>query len=122
MAISVTYGLFSKKGKIANKHITIKDDYFKIDKVSVLLDTITIDCFMIEGKFSRYFLRDSQGKIAIYSVLNDDVIDYFLEKKPQQVTILEETYHKHEGPYISVKANDNNLYYDLESGKYTIKK
>ncbi|MFC4267451.1 hypothetical protein [Polaribacter marinivivus] len=122
MAISVTYGLFSKKGKIANKHITIKDDYFKIDKVSVLLDTITIDCFMIEGKFSRYFLRDSQGKIAIYSVLNDDLIAFFLENKPQQVTVLEETYHKHEGPYISVKSDDNSLYYDLESGKYTIKK
>ena len=122
MAISVTYGLFSKKGKIANKHITIKDNYFKIDKVSVLLDTITIDCFMKEGEFSRYFLRDSQGKIAIYSVLNDDLIAYFLEKKPQQVTILEETYHKYEGPYITVKANDNTLYYDLESGKYTIKK
>lgn len=81
MAISVTYGLFSKKGKIANKHITFKEDYFKIDKVSVLLDTITIDCFMIEDKFSRYSLRDSQGKIAIYSILNDDLIAYFFREK-----------------------------------------
>lgn len=122
MAISVTYGLFSKKGKIANKHIKIKNDYFQIDNVNILLDTITIDYFMIEDKFSRYFLRDSQGKIAIYSVLNDDLIAYFLEKKPQQVTILEETYHKYEGPYISVKSDYSSLYYDLESGKYTIKK
>ena len=122
MAISVTYGLFSKKGKIANKHIYIKDNYFKIDKVSIVLDTILVDYYLKEDRFSRYFLRDSQGKIAIYSVISDDLIAYFLENLPEQVTILKEFYHKHEGPYISVKTVSDSLYYDLESGKYTIKK
>ncbi len=65
------------------------------------------------------------GAIIFFFTLLDDIDDliaYFLEKKPQQVTIIEETYHKHEGPYITVKASQNSLYYDLESGKYTIKK
>ena len=66
MGISVTYGLFSKKGKIANKHITIKDGYFKVDKASVPLDTITVDYYVINDNFSRYFLRDQKGNIAIY--------------------------------------------------------
>ena len=122
MAITLTIGLFSKKGKIANKNITIKDGYFKIDKVSIKIENIIVDYYYKNGEFVRYFLRDTAGKIAIYSVIEDELITYFIKNFKEQLFSLEETYHKYEGPYITVKTNAQTFYYDLDSGKYNIKK
>ena len=122
MAGSLFFSLFARKGKIANKHITIKNGFFSVDKLNVRLEEISIDYYIRDDKFNRYFLRDSHGKLAIFSVYEDDLMRYFLEKLPSQVEPLKEVSSKHKGPYISVISEQQKLYYDLERGKYTLEK
>lgn len=116
------FSLFRKKATLHNFHISIADKRFKIGKISVLLDEITMDCYEKEGSFSRYHLRDKKGKIAIYSVIPDDLYTYFTDKLESQTHVFEENSYKYNGPDISVFTNQQSLHYDLETGRYEINK
>lgn len=122
MAGSVLFMVFAKKGKLSNYNITLKNNYLSIEKVNVSLDDILIDIYENQTQFKRYHLRDKAGKIAVFSVFEDDLLKYFRENFPKQIHIIQQTSQKHEGAFISVLAKEQNLFYDLSRGKYTIKK
>lgn len=121
MGGSVIASMFSKRGRISNRHVVIDKNRFIIEDLKIPLADIVVDCYEIEGKFMRYHLRDKDGKIALYSVLEDDLIRHFLKTYPDLVKRYQETSHKHDGPYITVVAEGRKLYYNLDTGKYTIK-
>ena len=121
MGISLTIALFGKKGELSNRHVVIENDYLKLDKVSVPLSTIRLDVYLKESKFRRYHLRDTEGKLTIYSVFEDDLYRHILENYPEQTSKFQEESSKQDGPYVSILAESQSLYYDLDSGKYTIK-
>jgi hypothetical protein len=112
--------MFAKKAKLTNRHIVIENDYLKMEKIGVPLNNLVMDIYSNNGNFKRYHLRDQEGKVTIYSVLEDDLLLHFQENLSSQVNIVEENSSKHEGPYISVKGKNQSLYYNLESGKYTL--
>lgn len=120
MGGSLLTSMFSKRGKISNKHIEIKNGFLIIEKVTISLDEIIIDLYKTTKGFRRYHVRDKKGKIAVFSILKDDLIDHFVTHLKDQVFEFNEISSKHDGPYISVFAEDRKLYYDLERGKYTI--
>ena len=122
MAGSVLFMVFAKKGKLSNYNITLKNNYLSIEKVNVSLDDILLDVYKTQSQFKRYHLRDKAGKIAVFSVFEDDLLKYFKENSPSQIRIIQQTSQKHEGAFISVLAKEQNLFYDLSRGKYTIKK
>lgn len=120
MGISVAYTIFAKKGKLSNYHVTLKNDFFSIEKISIPKSDLILDVYSLDQKFVRYHLRDKKGKIAIFSVYEDDLYQYFKENLPNQVYEFEETSSKHDGAYISVLARGQNLFYDLSTGKFNI--
>lgn len=122
MGGSLLFSLFRRKGDLTNRHITIENDFLTLDPVNVSMSNIVMDIYTIQGKFRRYHLRDSEGKIAIYSVLEDDLYTYFLENHADCLSEFEEISAKQDGPYISLKCEERSLYYDLETGKYTLTK
>jgi len=122
MAGSVLFMVFAKKGKLSNYNITLKNNYLSIEKVNVSLEDIHLDVYETQSQFKRYHLRDEVGIIAVFSVFEDDLLKYFKEKLPNQTHIIQQTSQKHEGAFISVLAKEQNLFYDLSRGKYTIKK
>jgi hypothetical protein len=122
MGVSLVGMLFAKKGQLTNRHVIIENDYFKLDKVGVPLSKMQLDVYQKDSKFSRYHLRDSEGKIAIFSVFEDDLYRHFTEQHAEQTQQLQELSAKHDGPYISVKSDTQSLYYHLDTGKYSIRR
>lgn len=120
MGGSLLVSIFSRKAKLTNRHVVIENDYLKMEKVGIPMNKLKMDIYAIDGNFTRYHLRDVDGKMAIYSVLEDDLLIHFQENLKDQINFVEEHSSKHEGPYISVRAENQSLYYDLESGKYTL--
>ena len=120
MGGSILISLFSKRGKISNRHIEIKNSYFFIENISIPINDIVLDNYLESGTFKRYHLRDKAGKIAIFSVIKDDLYTYFYDQLPTQINEIEVTSSKYDGPYISVIRKTQNLFYNLDSGKYTI--
>lgn len=112
--------MFAKKAKLSNRHLVIENGYLKVEKISISMETLILDVYRRNDEFARYHLRDTAGKIAIYSVLKDDLLTHFEEELPSQVRHLEEHSKKHDGPFISVIAEGQSLYYNLDSGKYTL--
>lgn len=120
MGVSLFSMFFAKKAKLSNRHIIIENDYLKIEKVGVPLKNTVLDIYKKGNEFKRYHLRDTDGKIAIYSALEDDLKTYFEEELQDQVQYYKEHSSKHDGPYVSVAAEHQSLFYNLDSGKYTI--
>ena len=120
MGGSVLFAIFAKKGKLSNHHITLKNEYLQIGKVNVPLENVILDIYKKEDSFVRYHLRDKEGKIAVFSVLKDDLVEHFLKELSNQVFEFQEVSKNHDGAYITVNAESRNLYYDLNRGKYTI--
>ena len=121
MAGTLLFGMFRKKGKLHTYKIEIKNDYLKVNDVSIKMDTLILDVYVKSGQFIRYHLRDTLGKLAIYSIFEDDLSKYFLENFPNQTNALQEISNKNDGPNVSVISNKQTLNYDLGSGKYSIK-
>ena len=113
--------MFQKKGHISNQNIIIKNGKLKFEKVKVPLETISLVVFKKGDQFQRYFVRDEKVLIAIFSIFQDDLLNYFTEKIPEKITSIQEESHKHDGPYVSVWSADQNLYYNLDTGSYTLK-
>jgi hypothetical protein len=122
MGFGLLSALFAKKAQLSNRHVVIENDYLKLDKVGVPLSSIQLDVYQKGSTFQRYHLRDTSGKIAIFSILEDDLCRYFLEHHPDQTEQIQEVSAKHDGPYISIRSTNGSLYYNLESGKYTVKR
>lgn len=99
----------------------LKDGKFKLDKPNIPDEDISLLLFKKGEEFRRYFLTDSKGLTAIFSIFGDDLVKHFVENYPDQVSTIEEESYKHDGPYVSVWGDSKNLYYDLDSGNYTIK-
>lgn len=79
---SVLFAIFAKKGKLSNHHITLKNGYLQIGKVNIPLENVILDVYKKEDSFVRYHLRDKKGKIAVFSVLKDDLVEHFLKELP----------------------------------------
>lgn len=121
MGASLLASVFAKRAKLFNYHITLENDFLKIGEISIPTQNLILDAYYSKDDvFTRYHLRDKEGKIAIYSVLQDDLLNYFTDNLSEQTQFLEETSHKYDGPYISVNSNKQSLLYNLETGKYTI--
>lgn len=122
MGVSLFSMFFAKKAKLSNRHVVIENNYLTMEKVGVPLKNMVLDVYKNDKEFKRYHLRDTEGKIAIYSTLKDDLKTYFEEELSNQVQYFEEDSNKHDGPYVSVTAVGQSLFYNLDSGKYTITK
>lgn len=120
MGISLVLQLTRKKGDLTSRHVIIENEYFKLDKVAVPLSTIQLDLYKKGSKFHRYHIRDTAGKIAIYSTREDELYKYILQEFPEHSEEFQELSSKQDGPYISLKAEGRSLYYDLDRGKYTL--
>ena len=120
MGISLLVPLFVKKAKLTNRHITIENGYFKMENVGVALEEVQLDFYTKNEEFSRYHIRDTQGKIAIYSVFKDDLLLYFQEELSHQIHSIEEMSHQHNGASIFVQGHPQSIHYSLASGKYTL--
>lgn len=121
MSGSILYAIFAKKGKLSNYHIELRNDYFKIEKANLPIENIILDIYQNGNSFRRYHLRDTEGKISIFSVFKDDLTNYFLKNHPNQVFEFQEESKKYDGPFVTIIGEHRNLYYDLNSGKFTIK-
>lgn len=120
MGISLVFQLTRKKGDLSSRHVILENDYLKLDTVGVPLVSIQMDIYTKESKFHRYHIRDTEGKIAIYSIYKDHLYEYILENFPKQTDQIEELSSKKDGPYVTVKAEGRKLYYNLDIGKYII--
>jgi hypothetical protein len=121
MGISLLAMLFRKKGELSNRHVVIENDYFKLDKVSVPISSIQLEIYYQDTKFRRYHLRDSEGKIAVFSVFKYDLYRYILEHYPDQTEKFQEHSSTQDGSFISIQGEGCALNYDLDTGKYTVK-
>ncbi len=120
MGISLVLQLTRKKGDLSSRHVIIQNDYLKLDQVGVPISNIQMDIYIKDEKFSRYHIRDKEGKLAIYSVHKDGLYEYILENLPDQTNQLEEESSKQDGPHITVISGNRKLYYNLDIGKYII--
>lgn len=118
MGGSVLYGVFRKKGKMHNSKVTIKNDYFHMGKFSTPLNKINLDIYYSNDQFNRYHIWDNAGVVAIYSVYQDELIDYLKEALPEQT----QTHLILKSSSNQITAHDRSLSYDLDTGEYTIQK
>ena len=98
----------------------VKNGKIKIEKIGIPLSEIIVDQYKYSVSFHRYHLRHKGGKIAVFSLETDDFLQYFQENHPEQVQSIAMKSHKHDGPYVSVLAEEQNLFYNLDSGEYTL--
>ncbi|MAD96176.1 MAG: hypothetical protein CMB99_02510 [Flavobacteriaceae bacterium] len=122
IGIGFVVSMFQKKGHISNQNVIVKNGKLKIEKIATPLEEIIIDHYQQDGTFKRYHLRDKAGKIAVFSIDQDDLLAYFKENHPDQVQSLKYKDHMHDGPYVSLIAEEQKLYYNLDSGEYKIVK
>lgn len=126
IAITVVIGylstVFTKRGKLSNYHINIKNNFFSIEKINIPLTDIHIDVYKKNDDFKRYHLKDDKGKVAVFSVFKDDLLAYFEENLSKQITVIQQNSQKNESAFVSVLSEKQNLFYDLTTGKYTINK
>lgn len=120
MGLSLVFQLTRKKGDLSSRHVIIENNYLKLDQVGVPISNIEMDVYLKDTNFSRYHIRDKEGKIAIYSVYKDGLYEYILENFPDQTTQFEEESSKQDGPHNTVISGDRKLYYNLDIGKYII--
>lgn len=118
--ISFGISIFRQKGQLSNKHLTLKNNHLIMDKVSVPIEHLLLDIYKKGENFGVFHLRDKNGKIAIYSVVKDDFLVFFKNKYPEQTTEISTHSVKHQGPLVSVNAENRSLHYDLATGKYTL--
>ena len=122
MGISVLYGFFRKKGTLYTHRITCEKDHIGINKIKIPIETLKLDVYLNNTQFNRYHFWDSKGILAVYSIYEDDFLDYFKSTFPDKTN-----YHSIESASGStgnyrVSSSDSTLYYDLESGGFTIVK
>ncbi len=122
IGIGFVVSMFQKKGHISNQNVIVKNGKLKIEKIVTQLEDIIVDLYQYDGIFNRYHLRDKEGKIAVFSIDEDDLLTYFKENHSDQVHHIHQQSHKHDGPYVSVIAEEQKLYYNLDSGDYKIVK
>lgn len=120
MGGSVFFQMFRKKGKLHTYRIEIKNNCLKMNDVEVKIESLTLDIYKKNQEFIRYHLRDRHGKLAIYSVFEDDLSKYLQEHLTNQTNFLEEISCKYDGSDVTLISDKQSLHYDLESGKYTI--
>ena len=58
MGVSLFATMFAKKAKLFNYHVSIKDGYFKIEKISIPIEKLILDYYSNNNTFIRYHLRD----------------------------------------------------------------
>lgn len=117
---SFVFSVFRKKGRIHNYKIQIKNSTLLFGDFKIPVEQITIDVYKKESSFCRYHLRDSKGKIAIYSVYEDDLLKNFVDTFPNQSFVFQELSSKHDGAFIISKSEKRSLFYNLETGHYKI--
>ena len=122
VGIGLAASIFQKKGHISNQNVILKNGKFILEKIKVPIENISIIIFKKDDNFQRYFLKDKKGSIAIFSIFEDDLMKHFIEKFPSQVSEERVESFKHDGPYVSVWGQRQNVYYDLDTGNFTIKK
>ena len=122
MGVSIFYNLFRKKSKLHTHRIEIKKDNLIINNLKTPINNITLDIYTVNNNFSRYHLWDTNGIIAIYSVFEDELLKDFKNNFIDNTKFHEEISSTQNQSSVSVNSNNNMLFYDLEIGKFTIKK
>ncbi|WP_435578481.1 hypothetical protein [Gilvibacter sp.] len=114
-------GVFQKKAKLHNTRLVIKNDVLRIKKeLTIPMEKIRLDLYKKDGTFVRYHLYDTQGKVAIYSIYEDD-LSRFIQENYADITS-EYTVDKTMGgeSVSTLVAGSRTLSYSLSTGKYTI--
>ena len=122
MGGSIFYNFFRKKGKLHTHKIEIINNKLFINNIKTPIDNITLEIYNVDSNFNRYHLWDKNGIISIYSVFEDELIKDFKNSFIDNTILHEEISSSQDGSSVSVKSIDNELFYDLESGEYTIQK
>lgn len=122
MAFSILFGMFKKKGKLHAYSIEIKNGYLNMNSIATYLENIQFDIYTKDGKFERYHLWDTKGKIAIYSAFEDDLSNYFLKEQSSQTTTKEIAEFRSRDFEYTISTAHESLSYDLDSGHYSIVK
>lgn len=121
MAITTIFGLFRKKAKLHTNRIVIKKGFLSVNKINIPLEKINLDIYISKNQFMRYHLWDNNGIFSIFSVAEDDLLDYFKDTYKKNTNYFEEIDSKHDGSSISVKSNQRNFSYNLDVGNFSIK-
>jgi len=118
----IIYGLFKKKGKTHQQFIKIEKELLLIDQYKIPLKDIHLDSYTASGNdFSRYHIWDTKGICSFYSVFEDDLSKHLKTTIVKQNSFKESS-SKHSGEHITVLTENRKLYYNLETGFYTITK
>lgn len=118
MGGSLLFGIFRQKGKKSNKKVVIKNNYLLMEDVSIHLANCTLDTYNKGNRFERYHLWDNKGKMAIYSVFEDDLSRFFTKEYPAQTCTREVTEISTSGPSVKVTAGTHVFGYDLLTGHF----
>ncbi len=119
---SIFYDLFKKKGEVHSNRIEIKEGFLIVNKLKISLNKTQLNIYKTNDNFTRYHFWDSIGIFSIYSVYNDDFLEYFSSNFPDNTFEFKETSASRDGANFRIKTDYGNLNYDLESGEYSIKK
>ncbi|MCX2743353.1 hypothetical protein OO013_05720 [Mangrovivirga sp. M17] len=121
MLFSIVYSMFKKKKPSTNTNIYFKEEGISIADIGVIpFEDLRLDRYYTDGSFCRYHLYDTNGQIAFYSVLEDDLARTLVSERKIKVQDRKER---------SVKLKDTTVYYgfdekatliyDLDTGEYS---
>ncbi|MFY0627692.1 MAG: hypothetical protein JXR07_15450 [Reichenbachiella sp.] len=120
MGASTLYGIFRKKAKTVEMNISVHEEGIQLLQIGKIpFDQVHLDIYADKTTFYRYHLWDDAGKLAIYAIYNDELVDV-LSKKPIHKREFIEFGSESNEEDISVECEGNHsLAYDLDSGSYT---
>lgn len=122
VAVATLVGIFQKKAKRHSTRLEIKNDILRVSKdLSIPMSKIQLDLYRQGETFVRYHLYDTDRKIALYSVYEDDLSNYIKDHHPERTN--EFTVEKIKGGTESIYtliAGKRSFSYYLVSGKYII--
>ncbi len=122
MGGSIFYNFFRKKAQLHTHKIEILNNKLVINNIKTPINNITLEIYTVDKSFNRYHLWDKNGIISIFSVFEDDLINDFKNSYIANTNFHEEISSSQDGASVLVKSKENQLFYDLESGEYTITK
>ena len=120
MGFSALFSIFRKRGQLSTRKIEFKNSYLYLGKEGVPMGNLSLDIYTKNGTFERYHLWDNQGVIAVFSVYEDELSDYFIQNFKTQTNIRKISVSTTGGSRVKITAQKRLLGYDLDGGDYYI--
>ncbi|WP_157663445.1 hypothetical protein [Gilvibacter sp. SZ-19] len=121
IAVVTIAAVFTKKAKLHSSRLEIKDNSLRVKKdLMVLMSKVQLDVYKQNATFIRYHLYDMEGKIAIFSAFEDDLLRYFEANYSERTQVFQVQKTSGRESVSYVYAGPRLLSYNLSTGKYAI--